>query len=127
MHRPDGLSPKPNFYSAVGEHSAQNTHQHFNSYLLIPNPILFCIQAPDVDALQTEGLELDIVQQMMGLALSEQADPKDPNSATKAADLFEVGCTSVKVCAQSSVMPYLASIQCLLDCYSVPWVINARQ
>ena len=51
-------------------------------------------KALDVEALETDGLELDVVEQMRGMALKEnEAEEPDVN---KASSVFEKGCVSTK-------------------------------
>ena len=55
----------------------------------------FLQKALDEEGLETDGLELDVVEQMRGLALKEnETEEPDVDEATS---VFEKGCVSTKV------------------------------
>ena len=57
------------------------------------------LQALEAESLETDGVELDLVQQMQGLALKEEEKPEEPDAAKKTAELgiFDKGSQSAKV------------------------------
>ncbi len=58
--------------------------------------MLAFLQALDTEALQTDGLDLDVVEQMQGLALKEEAEVEEPE-LKKTNTVFEKSSLSTKV------------------------------